>query len=111
MREINIKYDNPTVSDAIKRVTYYIHNSKQQNLAVLKIIHGYGSSGKGGAIRTKTREYLSRQKAQRVIREWIPGDEFSIFNPAVLKAFDVCQELRRDPDLERHNNGVTFVIL
>ncbi|MDR2360583.1 MAG: Smr/MutS family protein [Oscillospiraceae bacterium] len=111
MREVNIKYDNPRVSDAIKRVTHYIHNSKHQGVSVLKIIHGYGSSGKGGAIRVKVREYLERQTAQRVIRGWIPGDEFSIFNPAVLKAFDVCGELHLDPDLERHNNGVTFIIL
>ncbi|MDR0819141.1 MAG: Smr/MutS family protein [Oscillospiraceae bacterium] len=110
IREVNIKYDNPTVSDAIKRVTYHIHDGKRYKLKAVKFIHGYGSTGKGGKIREKTREYLQVQKERGVIADWIPGDNFTIFNQSVLKAFLKCDELRRDSDLERHNNGVTFVI-
>jgi hypothetical protein len=111
LQEVNIKYDNPSVSDAIKRVTFAIHNAKRLGFKSVKFIHGYGSTGKGGKICVKVREYLQNQKERGVIRNWIPGDNFTIFNPPVLEAFRACDELRRDPDLERHNNGVTFVVL
>ncbi len=111
LREVNIKADLPTAADAIKRVTFNIHQSKALGCTVLKLIHGYGSTGKGGKIRTEARRYLQQQKAKGVIRDFIPGEEFSIFNEATRAAFAKCDELRRDSDLERANNGVTIVVL
>ncbi len=111
LREVNIKEDMPTADDAVKRVTFQLHTSKRLGFSALKIIHGYGSTGTGGKIRTKTRRYLDEQKRKGIIRDYITGEDFSIFDPATLKAFQSCAELRRDSDLERHNNGVTIVIL
>ena len=111
LREINIKDDLPSKNDAIKRVTYNIKNASVFGVTVIKIIHGYGSTGKGGSIRTETRKYLERQKNQGQIKGYIIGEDFSIFNDETIKAFQVCDELRRDRDLERHNNGMTLVIL
>jgi len=111
LNEVNIKEDMPTASDAIKRVTFHISRSRALGYTAVKIIHGYGSSGKGGRIRTETRSYLQRQKEKRMIKDFIPGEQFSIFNEATRNAFAVCDELRHDSDLERSNNGVTIVIL
>ncbi|MGI5979287.1 MAG: Smr/MutS family protein [Oscillospiraceae bacterium] len=111
LREVNIKTDMPTVSNAIKRVTFQIYNAKALGFTAVKIIHGYGSSGKGGSIRTETRRYLQRQKDKHQIRDFIPGEQFSIFDEATRAAFLICDDLRRDSDLERSNNGVTIVIL
>lgn len=111
LREVNIKEDMPTASDAIKRVTFNVQRSKALGYTALKIIHGYGSTGKGGKIRTETRRYLADLKAKRVIKDFIPGEDFSIFNEATRNAFTACGELRRDSDLERSNNGVTIIVL
>ena len=111
LREVNIKSDLPTVDDAIRRITYNIKNAGAFGVSAIKLVHGYGSSGKGGAIRIEARKYLERQKARRQIKDYIIGEEFSIFNDATRKAFLVCDELRRDSDIERHNNGITIVIL
>ena len=111
LREVDIKSDMPTVNDAIKRVTYNIKNAGAFGVTAIKFIHGYGSTGKGGSIRTETRKYLERQKAQGHIKDFIPGESFSIFDAATRNAFLVCDMLRRDSDIERHNNGVTIVIL
>lgn len=111
LKEVNIKYDMPTADQAIKRITYHIRNGKSWGASALKIIHGYGSSGKGGKIRTEARRYLERQKQQGQIRGCIPGEDFSIFDEATRQAFLRCDELRSDPDLNRHNNGITIVIL
>ena len=111
LREVNIKSDMPTVNDAIKRTTYNIRNAEAFGVAAIKIIHGYGSTGTGGAIRVEVRKYLERQKQQGYIKEYITGEQFSIFDEATRQAFLSCDELRRDSDIERHNNGITIVIL
>ena len=111
LREVDIKSDMPTVNDAIKRVTYNIKNAGPFGVTAIKLIHGYGSTGRGGSIRTETRKYLERQKTQGHISDFIPGESFSIFDSATREAFLACDMLRHDSDIERHNNGVTIVIL
>ena len=101
----------PTVDDAIKRITYNINNAAAFGVTAIKFIHGYGSSGKGGSIRTQARKYLDRQKARGQIKGYINGEDFSIFDENTRNAFTLCDGLRRDSDLERHNNGITIVIL
>ena len=45
------------------------------------------------------------------IRGFIPGESFSIFDETTRQAFALCGELRQDRDLDRYNNGVTFILL
>lgn len=111
LRELNLKQDMPTANEAIKRVTYHIRNGRSQGCTAIKFIHGYGSTGKGGRIRTEVRRYLDNEKYQRRVKLVITGEEFSIFDEDTRAAFMVCDDLRRDSDLERHNNGVTIVVL
>lgn len=111
LREVNIKEDLPTASDAIKRVTFNLRSGKSLGFSAVKIIHGYGSTGKGGRIRTETRRYLQQQKEKHIIKDYIIGEDFSIFSEATRNAFLICDELRRDRDLDRSNNGITIVIL
>ena len=111
LREVNIKSDMPTVDDAIRRTTYNIRNAGALGVTAIKLIHGYGSSGKGGAIRIEVRKYLERQKQRGLIKGCIYGEDFSIFDEGTRNAFKVCDGLRRDSDIERHNNGITIVVL
>lgn len=111
LKEVNIKADMPTADDAIRRITYHIRNCKPLGVSALKIIHGYGSTGAGGKIKTEARRYLDSQKRKGFIKDYIPGESFSIFDSATLRAFQDCADLRRDPDLERHNNGITIIIV
>ena len=97
LREVDLERGMPTVDQAVKQLTFYLHNSRAQGYKVLKLIHGYGSSGTGGRIRVEVRKYLGRLAARGEVRALSPGR--------------LCGELRRDRDLDRHNNGVTFVIL
>jgi len=101
----------PTIDNAIRRITYNIKNAKAFGVTAIKFIHGYGSSGKGGSIRTEARKYFDRLKTRGQIKDYITGEDFSIFDDATRKAFLICDDLRRDSDIERHNNGITIVIL
>lgn len=111
LREVNLEQGMPLVDAAIKRLTFEIVQSKRLGYSALKIIHGYGSSGTGGRIRIESRAYLSRLLNRREIKGFVTGEDFSIFSEATRAAFAACGDLRRDHDLERHNNGVTFIIL
>ena len=107
----NLEAGYPTVAEALKHLNFEIRHAKAAGCPVLKIIHGYGSSGTGGRIRVEARSYLARLKGRGEIRDVIYGEDFSIFNPAVLEAFRRCDGLRKDPDRERHNNGITMILL
>jgi hypothetical protein len=105
LKEVNVKYDMPTADDAIKRITFNLRNGKLLGVSALKIIHGYGSTGKGGKIRQEARRYLEGQRRKGLIYDFIAGEDFSIFNTATIEAFKHCGDLRKDNDLDRHNNG------
>ena len=111
LREINLELGMPYAADAVRRMTFEIHHSKSMHCTVLKIIHGYGSSGRGGKIRLAARERLEFLQRKHEIQGFIPGEKFSIFDEATRNAFAHCPELRKDRDLERSNNGVTFILL
>ena len=111
LREVNLERGMPRADQAIKQLTFEIHHSRALGYTAMKIIHGYGSSGTGGRIRVEARSYLARLKGRREIKNFIPGEDFSIFDEDTRRAFQVCDDLRRDHDLERHNNGVTIILL
>lgn len=111
LREVNLELGMPYADAAIRRLTAELHQTRRMGCAVLKIIHGYGSSGAGGRIRVEARNYLTRLKIRGEIRDFITGEAFSIFDEATRNAFLRCPALRKDRDLERHNNGVTFIVL
>lgn len=110
VEELNIKSDLPAAGEALRRVARIIQNGNAGNRGAVKIIHGYGSTGKGGKIRAEVRRYLAGQKLKGLIKDFIPGEEFSIFGKATRDAFELCGELRGDRDLERCNNGITIIV-
>lgn len=111
LREVNLERGMPRADQAMKQLTFELRRSRSLGYSAVKLIHGYGSSGTGGRIRVEARALLGRMTARREITGFIPGEEFSIFQSATLEAFRQCPDLRRDRDLERHNNGVTVVLL
>ncbi|MBC8536537.1 Smr/MutS family protein [Feifania hominis] len=111
MKTANIEQGMPLVDQAIRRLTYEIHAARAGGFAVLKVIHGYGSSGTGGRIRVEVRRYLDSLVRRGQIRGYAPGERFSIFDEMSRKIITGCPDAARDRDLDRSNNGVTFVLL
>jgi hypothetical protein len=111
MRTFNVELGYPALEDARKRVIAEIRNARKQGVRVLKIIHGYGSSGRGGTLCHGLRRSFTLRKREKVIRDFIPGERFSIFEPVVQELLEAVPEVRRDPDLQRANEGVTILWL
>ena len=110
-REVNLEQGMPPADRAIRRLTYELHSSRDLGYGAVKLIHGYGSSGAGGKIRTEARQYLSGLLRRGQIEGVVTGEHFSIFDETSRALLLRCPELRKDRDLDRHNNGVTFVLL
>lgn len=111
LRTFNAEADLPTVDEARRLVAEEIRKAKREGVRVLKIIHGYGSSGKGGALCVGLRKSFKLRKKEGVIRDYVAGEDFSIFNEIVLKMLEATPELRGDHDLNATNEGVTVVWL
>lgn len=109
-RIINLELTLPAVRDIPNRITREVREARRHQIRVMKLIHGYGSSGKGGKLRLAVRRELTRAQAAGQITCFIPGEQFSIFDADTQRALHACTALRCDSDLDRHNNGVTFVV-
>ena len=101
----------PYADQAIQRLTLEIRQSRKMGCTVLKIIHGYGSSGKGGRLRVELRKYLDSCQRKGLIRGYVRGEEFSIFQAETRRLLTICPDASRDSDLGKYNNGITIVML
>ncbi len=108
---INLEEGRPTGDAALRRLVSEMARYRAYGAKALKLIHGYGSSGTGGVLRTVIRKELERMKATGKIKLYVPGEHFEIFSPDTLKMLDACNSLRSDKDLGRFNNGITIVLL
>src|SRR5664279_5982389 len=111
IRTYNVEAGLPTLDEARRLVIEEIKRAKGERVKVLKGIHGYGSSGKGGALYIGLRKSFGLRKKEGVIRDAIAGEDFSIFNETVLDLLEAVPELRGDPDLGATNEGVTILWL
>ena len=107
----NVEAALPTLDEARRQVIDEIRRAKREGVRVLKIIHGYGSSGKGGTLCIGLRKSFTLRKKEGVIKDFIAGEAFSIFNPTVLALLEAVPELRGDPELNATNEGVTILWL
>ena len=108
-RELNLELGWPTVDQALRRLDAELEAARKMNTPLMKLIHGYGSSGKGGRIRTASRRYLEEAAARGHITAYLPGERFTIFDETARRALTRYPQLRADRDLNCENRGVTFV--
>ena len=111
IRTYNVEAGLPVLDEAQRLVIAEIKEARRAGAKVLKVIHGYGSSGKGGALCVGLRKSFGLRKKEGVIKDFIAGESFSIFNPVVLALWEAVPELRGDPDLNAINEGVTILWL
>lgn len=110
-RQINLKRGMPLVQQALDRLESEIRLSVGLGCKVLTLIHGYGSSGSGGAIKVAVQRQLQFLRHQGRIEDCIPGESFegrSGRGRQLVRRFPFLADHR---DLNRANPGITLVIL
>lgn len=107
VKEINLEENYPTVQDAMEMLKWFVKQCKSSKTKCIVVIHGYGSSGKGGVIRKQARQWLNAQVNKGMLKGIVYGEDFNVFNSLAL-------ELKaQHPELESlmriTNHGVTVV--
>jgi hypothetical protein len=110
VRTINLEEGMPRVHEALARLQEDLESLPVSTQAV-KLIHGYGSMGVGGAIRDAVRKELVGMMKAGQIRYFILGEEWRKPDGATAYWLRVFPALHSDGDLGRGNPGVTIVIL
>ena len=107
--EFDLHEDNPTVAISVLRLENTLKMTRGK-YPIIKIIHGYGSSGKGGAIRTAIRQKLEEYVYLGKIKTFIPGEAFTAMMGYADLIFKYKNELKGDRDYHHGNDGITFVM-
>lgn len=107
--EINIKEEMPSVSEALENLKGFLEIKKSFGYRCLVVIHGYGSSGKGGAICKKSRDFLLAQKKSKKLHDVVFGEDFDSFNPKACSLRSRYKELNQY--FCSYNHGITIIEL
>jgi hypothetical protein len=83
----------------------------KEKRALLKVIHGYGSTGAGGDICIAVQKRLRELVEAGDIRECIFGENWSKSDETTWKLLRELPELKRDPHLGQRNQGITVIVL
>lgn len=111
IKTVNLKADMPTVREALKRFDQEIARAPQEGVLILKIIHGYGSSGSGGDIRIAVQKRLHELRESGNISTYIFGEDWSRSDETSWQLLQTHPELKSDHDLGRNNRGISLAIL
>ena len=110
MKVVNLEQSMPTVPLALSLLNDVLRIARGEGFAAVKLIHGYGSSGVGGALRIAIQNDLARRAAAGEIAALIEGEQWRISNEAtwtLLQRFPACKQ---DRDLGRANKGISIVV-
>ncbi|MCM1324881.1 MAG: hypothetical protein NC218_12270 [Acetobacter sp.] len=109
LRLINLKENSPTVDYALAVVEIEIENASKEGVSVIKVLHGYGSHGRGGAILIALRARLRELKKQGKIRDYFGGDKWSHFTEPARQMLQTDKSIASDEDLGKANPGITLI--
>jgi hypothetical protein len=103
---VNLEIDHPPLDEAQQRLEDVLGRARFHEVKLLRLIHGHGSSGRGGIIRFEIRRQLKRHLEANHIAAWHTGESLS---PGTL----LWRELvKRFADLgisDAENPGITLV--
>jgi DNA-nicking Smr family endonuclease len=111
IRTINLEKGMPTVEEAMIRLERELNYAKSAGVLLIRIIHGYGSSGVGGDIRRACQRFLKREKEKKRIKNVITGEQYSVSERSGQALLKQYPQLKQSRKTDRGNPGITFVEL
>ena len=108
---VNLEEGLPDRAQAIARLQSALPRARKDGTKILKIVHGYGSSGVGGILRPVVRNFLRQAKERGEIRLFVNGETFSSFEARSKELIAASPALVLDRDLGAGNKGITLVLL
>jgi hypothetical protein len=111
LRTLNLEEGKPLVREALARLERELALARKQGCGLLKLIHGYGSSGVGGDIRLAVQKRLRELYDDGQIRTCIFGENWTTADTPTWTLLKAHPSLKSDPDLGKRNLGITIVVL
>jgi len=99
------------VEEALQRLEREVAVARGEKIGVMKVVHGYGSSGVGGDIRMAVQRRLRELVEAGQIRECIFGEDWAKSDETAWRLLQTQPELKSDSDLGRRNLGISIVVL
>ena len=111
MKFVNLEDGMPTVERARMQLEHELCKAREEGCEAVKVVHGYGSSGVGGALRTGLQAMLRRAGQNGDIRAVIYGEDWRVSDQATWEILKRFPEWKSDRDLGRGNKGISIVVL
>lgn len=111
LKIVNLEQGMPSVPQARARLSTELQVAHAGGIKVLKLVHGYGSSGVGGELRIALQSTLRQMAQAKEIRDCIFGENWRKSDERSWELLKRVPELKGDGDLGRGNKGITLVVL
>ncbi len=107
--DINIEEGLPDVDAALRILEYRFASAAVIGERVVKVIHGYGSTGRGcGRLRSAARRWGKNDSRVGFV---VKGEDFSIFDPNTRYLIEKFPYVAKDRDLGMCNEGITLFFI
>ncbi len=104
---INLKELNLPAFEAASQLEIELERARLTGINAVKVIHGYGSHGVGGAIYITVRTLAKRLEKENKIKYFLIGNDWNLQNEKTLEIIYCCQDCYNDEDLNHSNPGIT----
>lgn len=109
MRIVNLELGMPDVDTARRRLIGELDSARRNRTRLLKVIHGWGSSGQGGKLGPAIRKSLRLRLKEGKVAFVLPGERFSSDSDEGRELAKRHPSVRTDRDFNRANPGITVV--
>lgn len=99
------------MEQALERLERDLREARPCGAKVVRVIHGYGSSGRGGKIRDAVRRELGRKLARCEVKAVTLGESYSSTTNAGRDLLSRFKELKPTERSDSANPGITIVEL
>lgn len=111
IKVVNLEEGLPTVERARLRMEHELEAARQERFTAVKLIHGYGSTGAGGALRLELQKDLRRAARSGSIKAFVAGENWRISDEISWDLLKKFPEWKQDSDLGKNNRGISLVLL
>lgn len=108
VKEVNLEQGYPTVETALKDMVNQLGTFKRMGYKSVILIHGYGSSGSGGKIKSAVRAKLGEPSLIGLVQRYAGGETWQDHRKLFLER---CPQLKEFERRVEGNPGVTVVLL
>jgi len=109
LKFIDLKDSIYSVEYALAIIEIEIESAKREDITAIKVLHGYGSHGKGGAIMIALRRQLRLWKKSGFVKNYFGGDKWDLFDKDSQDILMKDKSIVGDCDLGHNNPGITII--